>query len=182
MGPDGDRSGPRAGGRSHVALVGLSGTGKTTVAPMLARARGLRVVDLDRELEQRAGRDAATVFAEDGEEAFRDLESDELRRALDGPPAVIATGGGVVVRPANRQLLRERSRVVWLRADPEELVGRVAGSRQERPLLGGDAATALRRLARERDPLYREVADLVVEVGGRAPATVAEQLDRELPA
>ena len=168
--------------RPHIALVGLSGTGKTTLAPLLAGRRHLAVVDLDREIEQRAGATAAALFAERGEEEFRDLESEVLRAALDGPPAVIATGGGVVVRPGNRSLLALRSTVVWLRADVESLVARLRGSPQDRPLLAGDPATALRRLARERDPLYEEVADLVVDAASDPAAAIAELVDRELPA
>ncbi len=171
-----------SGPRGHIVLVGLSGTGKTTVAPLLARRRDVAVVDLDTEVERRAGRTAAEVFAEDGEDAFRDLESDELDRALGGPAAVIATGGGVVVRAGNRDRLRGGAAVVWLHAAPDDLAARLVHARQRRPLLGDDPATALRRLAGERDPLYREVADLVVEVGGRPPEAIADQLDRELPA
>jgi shikimate kinase len=159
-----------------VALVGLSGTGKSTVAPLLARRFGLAAVDLDRAVEAATGRTVAEVFAERGEPAFRDLESAELRRALDGPPAVLATGGGVVVRDANRSLLRARCRVVWLRGDPAELAGRLAGTDEERPVLAVDPVATLHRLAAEREAAYREVADLVVDIDGLGPDEVADRI------
>ena len=168
--------------RSHIALVGLSGTGKSTVAPLLARRRGLVAVDVDRTVEQAAGTTVASLFDELGEDAFRDLEARVLGDALDGSPAVIATGGGAVIRAENRERLGRRATTVWLRADVEVLVERLRRSRERRPLLAGDAATALRRIAGEREPLYREVADLVVDVGSEGPAEIAERLDRELPA
>src|SRR5262249_55941383 len=148
-----------------IALVGLSGTGKSSVAPVLARRLGLGFVDVDREVEASAGASAGEVFADRGEDAFRDLEAAALTDAGDAGPSVIATGGGAVLRPANRALLG-RCRVVWLTAAPDVLVERLARSPQARPLLADDPGSALRRLAGERDPLYREVADLVVDVEG----------------
>jgi shikimate kinase len=166
--------------RHHIALVGLSGTGKTSVAPLLALRRHLAVVDLDLEIGRRAGRTAAELLEEEGEDAFRDAESAELERALRGPAAVIATGGGVVLRPANRERLRRGAAVVWLSGDPDALAARVVHSHQRRPLLGDDPATALRRLAAERDPLYLEVADVVVPVDDLTPDGIADRLDLEL--
>jgi shikimate kinase len=166
--------------RNHIALVGLSGTGKTTIAPLLAERRGMAWVDLDAVIETERGMTAAELFASDGEDSFRDLEARLLAATLDGPPCVVATGGGAVVRPANRLLLEQRCRVVWLRADPGVLARRVGESDQDRPLLAGDAATALRALGREREPLYREVADLVVDVDAASPAELARAVDQEL--
>lgn len=173
--PAGGSAGPE-----HVALVGLSGTGKSTVAPLLARRRGCASVDLDRVVERHTGRTVAEVFAADGEAAFRDLESAALAEALAGPPAVLATGGGIVLRPENRAALSDGSRVVWLRLGAEPLARRLRGTDETRPLLTGDPATALRRLAREREALYREVADVEIDVEGLAPADVADLIEREL--
>lgn len=170
-----------AAAAGHVALVGLSGTGKSTVAPLLAARRGLAAADVDRLVEQRRGMTVARVFAADGEAAFRDLESELLAAVLDGPPTVVATGGGIVLRPANRELLARRCTVVWLRADPGVLADRLAGTDEERPVLAGDPATALRRLAAEREAAYAEVADLVVDVDSVSPEDVARELDRRLP-
>jgi shikimate kinase len=177
---DDSSSAPASRRSRHIALVGLSGVGKSTVAPMLARRRAMGSVDLDRVIERRAGATAAELFADHGERVFRDLESTVLVELLDGEPTVIATGGGVVLRAENRRRLMDGATVVWLRADPDRLAERLRTSPQDRPLLAGDAATALRSMARERDPLYLEVADLVVDVDSTSASTIAERLDREL--
>lgn len=165
----------------HIALVGLSGSGKSTIAPLVAnRCEVGAFVDLDREIESRAGRRVAEIFEEDGEGRFRRLESDALAEALAGAPAVIATGGGVVLDHDNRQLLRSSAAVVWLRATPQELAGRLVDTREARPLLSGDAEFALHRLAEEREALYSEVADVVIDVDGVDPVSVAEEVARAL--
>ncbi len=167
----------------HVALVGLSGTGKSTVAPLLAARRGLLSVDLDQVVAAQAGRPVAQVFATDGEAAFRAMESAALVQALDGPPAVVATGGGVVLDPANRAALVERATVVWLRALPTSLAARLEGASEERPLLAGGAGAAVDRLAEMasvRGPLYESVADLAVVVDDRTATEVVDALDEML--
>jgi shikimate kinase len=165
----------------HVALVGLPGSGKSTLAPLLASRLGQRsVVDLDRLLEQQFDQPVSAIFAEHGEVAFRDAESDALRRALDGPPAVIATGGGAVLDAGNRQMLSRSARVVWLRAHPQHLAERLAGSAAARPLLAGDPAFALARLSEEREALYAQVADLVVDVDGVDALDLADEVARSL--
>jgi shikimate kinase len=168
--------------RLHVALVGLSGTGKSTLAPLLASRLRLGVADLDGIVAARQGRSVAEIFSVDGEAAFRAAESAVLSEVLDGPPTVLATGGGVVLADANRRLLIERSRVVWLRADPELLAARLAASAETRPLVGADAVSTLRRLADEREAHYREVADLVVDAGDPSldPDGLADRVAAEL--
>ncbi len=154
---------PVESGVGHIVLVGLPGTGKSTLAANLAERLGLPSVDTDRMVERRRGATVAEVFEREGEAAFREVESEMLAEVLAGPASVVATGGGAVLAAGNRRLLRERATVVWLRADPDELERRVVASPESRPLLRDDPAAALRRLAVERDPLYREVADLVVD-------------------
>lgn len=162
-----------------IALVGLSGTGKSTIAPLLAAHLGLgSSVDLDREIERRFGSSVEDIFAGDGEAAFRRAESDALAEALAGPPVVVATGGGVVLDRDNRALLRSTATVVWLRATPEHLAGRLADTAEARPLLAGDPQFALVRLAQEREALYAEVADLAVDVEGLDVAGVLEEVIR----
>lgn len=166
--------GDAGAGRAHVALVGLSGTGKSTSAPILASRLGFGCVDIDREIERRHGASVSDLFESLGEPAFRVAESEALADALNSPPSVVATGGGAVLSPANRQLLSERATVVWLQLDVDELVARLSVTNESRPLLAHDPATALQALAVEREPLYREVADLVVDVADRSPTEVAD--------
>ncbi|HMX64803.1 MAG TPA: shikimate kinase [Microthrixaceae bacterium] len=172
MPPTTDPTGPLA----HLVLVGLSGTGKSTVAPLLAERRGVVAVDLDRLLEQRFGRPVAQVFLEDGEPEFRRAEAELLAEVLVGPPAVIATGGGAVLDPESRRRLADAAFVVWLSAPIDLLVRHLSDVAERRPLLADDPATALRAMAAERDPLYREVADLVVDVERRSPEEIAEMV------
>ncbi|HLU41079.1 MAG TPA: shikimate kinase [Microthrixaceae bacterium] len=165
----------------HVALVGLSGSGKSTLAPLLASRTGRALsIDLDRVVEEMAGRTVAEIFAEEGETGFRALESQALAEALAGPPAVIATGGGVVLERENRRLLRDHAEVVWLRATPAHLAERLQDTSEARPLLDGDAEFALHRMATEREALYSEVADLVVDVDGVDPRTLVDELAERL--
>ena len=171
MPPTTDPTGPLA----HLVLVGLSGTGKSTVAPLLAERRGVVAVDLDRLLEQRFGRPVARVFIEDGEPEFRRAEAELLAEVLVGPPAVVATGGGAVLDPESRRRLADAF-VVWLSAPIDLLVRRLSDVAERRPLLADDPATALRAMATEREPLYREVADLVVDVERRSPEEIAEMV------
>jgi shikimate kinase len=152
----------------HLVLVGLMGSGKTTVGRRLARKLDRPFVDADEELEATTGRSVADWFAVDGEDAFRDAESQVLGALLDrDEPLVIATGGGVVGRAENRaRLTSDDLTVVWLQATPELLAYRVSqkAPRAHRPLLAEDPAAVLTRLAAERDPWYAEVADLVIDI------------------
>jgi shikimate kinase len=148
----------------HVVLVGLMGAGKTTIGRRLAEELGRPFVDCDAELEARAGRTVAEVFANDGEPGFRRLEADVLADLLDhAHPAVIAAGGGAVVTERTRDRLRDGAFVVWLDADPAFLGARI-DTKPTRPLLQGDPVEVLQRLHREREAWYREVATEVVDV------------------
>lgn len=147
-----------------VVLVGLMGSGKTTVGRRLAARLDRPFVDADDELLRRTGRTVREWFAEDGEDGFRRAEADLFADLLSAPgPAVIAAGGGAVVTASTRALLTDRALVVWLRAGVPFLVAR-ARRKAHRPLLDDDPATVLARLAAERGPLYAEVADVVVDV------------------
>ncbi|MBA3946934.1 MAG: 3-dehydroquinate synthase [Herpetosiphonaceae bacterium] len=148
--------------KSCVALIGLSGSGKSTLGAQLALRLGWRFVDTDQLIEACAGVPIATLFAERGEEAFRELEQEALLAACQ-PATVVATGGGCVERPANRALLREHAATIWLQAQPETLVDRLAGT-GNRPLLNGDRLAILDRLAQRRNAHYAALADLVLAV------------------
>jgi shikimate kinase len=160
----------------HLLLVGMMGSGKTTVGRLLARRLGRPFFDSDDEVVQATGRTIPEIFESDGEAAFRAEERRALQAAVASPtPVVVAVAGGAVLDPRNRALLQRAGTVVWLRADPGTLAGRV-GDGTGRPLLGDDPPAALRRLAAERTPLYEQVADVVVDVEGAAPAAVVEEV------
>lgn len=146
-----------------LALVGMPGCGKSTVGRHLARQLGLTFVDSDAEIERRIGMPIRDFFAAHGEEAFRDVEQAAIDELAGRPAQVLATGGGAVLRPSNRDALHSRSHVVYLRASPDELHRRLRHDTQ-RPLLQvDDPLERLRQLYRERDPLYRRAAHFVVE-------------------
>jgi len=161
--------------RHNVVLIGFMGTGKTAVGRALAARLGLAFVDTDAVVEERAGRPVARIFAEDGEERFRRLESEAVASAGDREGAVIATGGGVVLRPENMARLRRRGMVVALRAAPEAIVARV-GAGADRPLLGDHPEERVRRLLEERGPLYQD-ADLVVDTSNLSADEIARCIE-----
>lgn len=151
----------------HVVLVGLMGTGKSTVGRRVAARLERAFIDADEALVTRAGRSIAEIFAADGEDAFRDLEADVLQWLLaEERPAIVASGGGVVLRETSRQRLQQPTvTTVWLTASPAFLASRVS-PKPHRPLLSTDEPTldVLARLHAERAPLYEEVADLTIDV------------------
>ncbi len=163
----------------HLVLVGLMGSGKTTVARIAAERLGRQVIDSDAVIENATGRTVREIFADDGEDAFRSLETAALLDALANPvPAVIAAAGGVVLREQNREALKQsNARVVWLCATPEVLVAR-ATSGCHRPLLDDDPEGTLQRMHAQREELYREVADAIVLVDQRSPNEVVEAVLR----
>ncbi len=156
-----------------VAIVGYMGCGKTTLGRILARTLKCEFVDLDRAVVKTAGKGIPEIFAGHGEEHFRDLEHEALLDALEGrTPSVVACGGGVVVRPENRALLRDVT-TVFLREDLDVLYERTRGP--GRPLRAASREEFELRYG-ERLPLYREVADLEVDAEGRTPTQVAEEV------
>ncbi|HET7497973.1 MAG TPA: shikimate kinase [Candidatus Eisenbacteria bacterium] len=163
----------------NVALIGVSGAGKTTVAPLAAARLGFPWVDLDAAIVAASGRTAASFFEAGEEAAFRVLEREALERALAGrrPGVILACGGGLVTAPETRALLRARAFVVWLKVSHARALARLgSGGIAERPLLAGDAPEALERLLRERAPLYEGAADAVIDTDGLTPDDVAERV------
>ena len=154
-------------------LVGMPGSGKTTVGSLLADRLELPFVDVDTEIEARAGRDAGGIFAEKGEEGFRSLEREAIAELARDGDAVIAAGGGAVIDAANREAMRASGRVVLLEAAPEVLAVRHEGV--PRPVTAG---ADLGRLLRDRAPAYAAAAHLVVEAQGPLEAIVDHILER----
>ena len=157
-------------------LVGMMGSGKTTVGRLLARRLGWRHLDSDSQVEAMTGMTVPEIFAARGEAAFRAEESKALARAATSDvPVVVSVAGGAVLNPDNRRLIRQAGTVVWLRARPDTLARRV-GRGDGRPLLEGDAAGNLARLDRQRRPVYARLADIVVDVDRLGPPQVAERV------
>lgn len=160
-----------------VALVGLSGSGKSTVGRALAERLGWPLRDTDALIEAAAGMGIPAIFASEGEAGFRAREGAALAEALGGEPCVVATGGGIVLREANRALLRERALVVWLDAPTDALVARLRAHDEVRPLLAGDdLAERLEGLRAARAALYRSAADLAIDTAGRGAAEIAAEI------
>ncbi|HLW66491.1 MAG TPA: shikimate kinase [Gemmataceae bacterium] len=162
-----------------ILLIGLRGTGKTTVGRLLAERLSLPFYDADVELEARGGKSIREIFAAEGEKHFRDLETEVLQDLLKKGPAVIAAGGGVVLRETNRQRLRATQKVIWLTADAETLWQRLQDDdstwgRRPNLLAGGQAE--IKELLRQRESLYRECATLIVDTTGRSPHEIVDDI------
>ncbi len=159
------------------SLVGLPGSGKSTVGRHLARRLQLPFVDSDQVIEARLGHSIRQYFEQEGEARFRDLEAeviDELTR--DPRRGVLSTGGGSVLRPENRRHLHDRGRVIYLKSSPEELFRRLRHDRN-RPLLQvDDPLSRLRELYEVRDPLYRETAHFTIETGRPSVAMLVNMI------
>jgi shikimate kinase len=169
----------------NVLLIGYRGTGKSAVARHLALGLGCDWVDADVELELRAGRSIAAIFADAGEAAFRELESAVLADLLRRQCTVIALGGGVVLRDENRKRLRSAGNVVWLTADPETIHRRLAEDpvslARRPPLTAAGGLDEIRHLLAVRTPLYQECANWIVDTEYKNPAEVAAEILRRLP-
>ena len=163
-------------GQPNVYLVGMMGAGKTTVGRLLARRLKMRFLDSDHEVEMRCGVKIPLIFDIEGEPGFRSREAQAIEELTRLEGIVLATGGGAVLSGKNRERLASTGTVVYLRARPEDLCERVRHARN-RPLLAkGDPLSRLRELFAERDPLYREVADIVMESGTQSVQSLTRNL------
>lgn len=161
-------------------LVGLPGSGKSTIGRQLGRKLGLPSIDSDTVLEQRLGYSIRDFFEREGESAFRDIEAQVIDELTLGHQGVMATGGGSVLRAENRQNLKQRGTVIYLHSSPEEVFRRLRHD-QNRPLLQvEDPMARLRELYKVRDPLYRETAHFVVETGRPSVATLVNMIMMQL--
>ncbi len=163
-----------------VFLIGPMGSGKTAVGKALARRLGRQFIDSDAEIESRTGVDIAYIFEREGEEGFRIRERDVIEALTQLPAIVLATGGGAVLLPENRERLATRGTVVLLDTTVDRQLERTRRSRH-RPLLAGtDRRARLEELAKVRDPLYRSIAAITIRTDGRAPTAVAGEIARAL--
>jgi shikimate kinase len=164
----------------NLFLVGYRGSGKTTVARLLAPLLGWQALDADEELERRAGRTIQQIFAESGEPTFRDLETAIVAEFAGRDRQVFSLGGGVVLREQNRQAIRQGGKAIWLRAAPATLRARIeadATTAARRPNLTAAGGLAeIEHLLAVRAPLYQALADYIVDADGRRPEAIAEEI------
>jgi shikimate kinase len=166
---------------TRIFLVGPMGAGKTSIGKRLARALRLRFVDCDHEIEQRTGATIPLIFEIEGEAGFRSREKRVVEEVTREDGVVVATGGGAVLDPENRAWLRERGFVVYLHAPLEHLLARTRGD-SNRPLLQtGDRVKRMQEILQQREPLYREVADLIVDTGTLTLSAVVQNIRSALP-
>jgi shikimate kinase len=163
-----------------IALVGPMGAGKSTIGRLLANYLQLSFSDSDHVVEEKSGADIPWIFDVEGEEGFRDRETAALESLLNEGPLVLATGGGIILRAKNRQLLQQADAVVYLKADTERLVQRTMKDKN-RPLLQvDDPRQKILELLAERDPLYCAVATHTVTTDSRSPKVIAQQIAASL--
>jgi shikimate kinase len=163
----------------NLVLIGYRGTGKSTVAGLLAGRLGMEVISLDREIVRTAGRSIPEIVAEHGWPYFRDLESAVVEGVAARDRLIIDAGGGVILRPENVENLKRRGTLVWLRASISAIVARIEGGADRPALTAGKSFTEeVEDVLRERTPLYTAAADHCVDTDGRTPAAVAEEVAR----
>jgi len=162
--------------QGNVFLIGPMGAGKTTIGRHLATLLHKQFVDVDHEIEKRTGVTIPVIFEIEGEVGFRRRESSAIEELTQGQNIVLATGGGAVLLEENRKLLKERGTVVYLQADIETLVERTRRDRNRPLLQTEDPRGRIEELLRQREPIYREAADIIIDTGQRAPSSVARDV------
>jgi len=166
--------------RNNIFLVGMPGAGKTTVGRQLARRLARSFIDADHEIEARTGVRIPLIFDIEGEQGFREREARVIAELAERNDQVVATGGGAVLRPENRAALRQGGTVIYLNASPRLLFERTRLD-PNRPLLQvDDPQKKLEELYSQRDPLYREVADIVVDAVGGSVVQLVKMVERQL--
>ncbi len=166
----------------NIFLIGPMGAGKSTVGRQLAEALSYTFKDSDQEIQRRTGVDIPTIFEFEGEDGFRNRERQMIEDLVGEERLVLATGGGAVLDAENRQNLTARGVVIYLHCTPEQQYSRTSRDRNRPLLQTEDPLARLRELMEERDPLYRQVADLVVSTEKRGTASVVKEIRRRLEA
>jgi len=163
----------------NIVLTGFMGTGKTSVAKQLSGMLGMKIVDMDTEIEKKEGMSINDIFTQHGEPYFRDVETEVAQTVSAMESVIVSTGGGVVLRPENIEYLRKNGIVVCLMASPETILKRTSSS-DERPLLKvNDPLTKITEMLEMRKPFYKN-ADFVIDTEGRSPRQVAEEIIEDL--
>jgi shikimate kinase len=175
-----DRVPAGSAGAANIFLVGLMGAGKTSVGKLLARRLGKTFFDCDHEIERATGVHIPVIFEIEGEAGFRLRENRMLAELTRGQDIVLATGGGAVLSEENRGLLSRNGTVVYLRATPHDLWQRTRHDRNRPLLQTPDPLTKLTVLHAERDPLYRAIADVIVDTGHQSVASLVHRLEQKL--
>jgi shikimate kinase len=164
----------------NLVLIGYRATGKTTVAKIIADILNIECTDADVEIEARAGKTIAEIFAKDGEPAFRDLESEVITDLLQGDRLLLSAGGGAPMRPENRRVMRENATVVLLTASPETIVQRMAADAKtadQRPSLTGKCPLEeVQEVLSAREDVYHETAHHTIATDGKTPVQVAQEV------
>ncbi len=167
-----------------ITLIGYRATGKTTLARLLAERLGWDWIDADVEIERRAGKNIALIFAEDGEPAFRDLEAAVIRDLCKREKLVLAAGGGAPLRPESRRAMTESGKVAWLQASPETIFARMTGDPttvQRRPdLTNKSGLDEIVHLLAQREAIYREAADFAIDTEAKTPVQIRDEILRRL--
>lgn len=168
------------GRADRIFLIGPMGAGKSTIGRLLAGQLRKRFLDTDQEIERRTGASVSLIFDIEGEAGFRRREAAVLEELTRRPGVVLATGGGAVLAPGNRELLKRRGVVVYLHAPLDALVARTHRDRNRPLLRDGERRARLEEIVRAREPLYRETADLIFVTDERAPALIAQEIAARL--
>jgi shikimate kinase/3-dehydroquinate synthase len=167
---------------NNIFLIGLMGAGKTTIGRALAKKLNRPFFDSDHEIEARTGARVATIFEIEGEASFRKREAETIRELGNQEGIVLATGGGAVLHPETRAFLRETPTVIYLHASIGHLLQRTSRDKNRPLLQTADPRKKLEELFTQRDPYYREVADLVIETGNASLSSLVQLIISKLPA
>lgn len=162
----------------NIFLVGLMGAGKSTIGRQLARELGKQFRDSDSEIEKRTGVSIDVIFDIEGEQGFRRRETRMLQELVEERGIVLATGGGAILASENRQLLSTNGLIIYLKASAEHLAGRVKLDRRRPLLQTGDKLAKIRELMTQREPVYQQLADMVVETNNRSIPRVVREISK----
>ena len=162
----------------NIFLVGLMGAGKSTIGRQLARELGKQFRDSDSEIEKRTGVSIDVIFDIEGEQGFRRRETRMLQELVEERGIVLATGGGAILASENRQLLTDNGLIIYLKASAEHLAGRVKLDRRRPLLQTGDKLAKIRELMTQREPVYQQLADMVVETNNRSIPRVVREISK----